>query len=190
MTPATLLRYTMGCGIVLSSVVVFIGWAIKSVALVQIHPEYAPMQYATAFGFLMLGAHIIKPNRRLNVAILVLGVWALAAIYGNAPGPSALFPDPWTTVATPAPGEPAPNTAVCFALLSLAYMARRRPLLAPVLLGVVWLIAMWAFAGYAAQWTAPRRWSDGVTGMSVLTSACFLMACAGAVSFHIGADHD
>ena len=51
---------------------VITGWYIHNVTLIQISPHFAPMQYNTAFCFLLTGASLISlyfkrnPPKRLN----------------------------------------------------------------------------------------------------------------------------
>lgn len=181
-----ILRRVLGWSVVGIAGLVLIGWLTHSRTLVQIIPGAAPMQPATAIGFLLLGWKVAKPNRRVGAAVLILGAWIVLGVYTPLPGPGAILPAPWLTDMTASPGEPAPNTGLCFLLCGLAYQARRTAWLASALIFASWAIALWSFSGYAAKWSSAYGWHVGATPMAVHTAIAFLLATFGQILAHVG----
>lgn len=122
----------------LLGVVVIVGWQTNNVTLVQVLPTFVPMQYNTALGFVLCGLGLLlvifgKTRSAATVGALaaIVGIATLLQyIFGVDFGIDQFFHDHDITVKTSHPGRMAPNTAVCFALVGLAIVARallRRP---------------------------------------------------------------
>jgi PAS domain S-box-containing protein len=182
--------------------VVMAGWRLGIPALVQIRPEFAPMQFNTALGFLLLGIGLVCAARGWGVTRRVVG--CLAAALGGVSlieyglgidVLDRLLQEPYIVAGTSHAGRMAPNTAVGFALAGVA-MGLARPMVerglrAPatiVLASVVVALGAVALAGYAAGVEVAYGWGD-FTRMALHTALCFvtvgcalsLWICAGAV---------
>ena len=131
--------------------IVLLGWYTHNTALIQIHPTLVPMQFNTAIGFLLCGLMLLAyvHDRRgikitLGAIVTMLGMLTLAQYLLDVDfGIDQLLMEHYITVATSHPGRMAPNTALCFLLISLA-------MLTP--------------AGMLRQWAAPLQ---GILGSLV-----------------------
>lgn len=107
--------------------IVLIGWLINSSALVQILPVWAPMQFNTALGFLLLGCSFYtkyQQKKRLSLFLagltFLLGSLSLSQYLGGWNlGLDELFWQHPITTRTSHPGRMSPMTALCFMLLSV-----------------------------------------------------------------------
>jgi len=188
-------RLAIGAGALttLLGLVVIVGWQTNNVTLVQVLPTFVPMQYNTALGFVFCG---------LGLLLVVFGKnrWAAAAgalaatvgiatllqyIFGVNFGIDQLFHDHDITVKTSHPGRMAPNTAVCFALVGLAIVARallqRQKIRSSVsvLLGSLALaFGTVALAGYLGGLETAYGWG-WLTRMAIHTSVGFIVVCIG-----------
>ena len=108
----------------LLGVVVLIGWHTHNLALIQINPTFAPMQYNTALGFLLAGLGLFAIAFRLPGDTIVTGT--LLTLLGGLTlcqyvldvdlGIDEIFMKHYIDVGTSSPGRMAPNTALCFLL--------------------------------------------------------------------------
>jgi len=55
LTPAALLARVTGLAATAVGILVLAGWHLKIPAIIQIHPQFVPMQYDTALAFLFAG---------------------------------------------------------------------------------------------------------------------------------------
>lgn len=172
---------------VLGAVVVF-GWHLRSVPLLQVHPNWAPMQYNTALGFLLAGIGLVATNR--GWSRLALGCAAGVGAFGGLTlieystgldlGIDELFMNHYVTVETSHPGRMAPNTALCFLLVGSAVAAaswarkERRPAIAGLLGCLVFGLGVVAFFGYSSGLQTAYGWG-ALTRMAVHTAAGFVV---------------
>jgi signal transduction histidine kinase/CheY-like chemotaxis protein len=177
----------------LLGVVVIVGWQTNNVTLVQVLPTFVPMQYNTALGFVLCGLGLLfavfdKSRYAVPAGVIAatIGVATLLQyIFGFNFGIDQLFHDHDITVKTSHPGRMAPNTAVCFALVGLAIVARsilRRPqirsMVSVLLSSLALAFGVVALSGYLAGLETAYGWG-WLTRMAIHTSVGFTVVCAG-----------
>ncbi|MED5550944.1 MAG: ATP-binding protein [Pseudomonadota bacterium] len=175
--------------------VVMVGWWIRSEAIVQINPDFTPMQFNTALCFLLGGMGLAALAWRqvwivrgcAGALALISGLTALQYLTGWPLGIDELFVEHFTTVETSHPGRMAPNTAFAF-LLGAAFLACAAPIwqaelsrslllvISPAIVG----LAVLSLTGYVAGIEALFGWSQ-YTRMAIHTSLGFLVFGGGAV---------
>ncbi len=198
--PFTILHFGAMAPIVLSiaiALLVIVGWHINSPVLIQIHPSFVPMQYNTAVCFLLCGLGGLAKfalNHRASI-YFVLPATAIAVttlfqyIFGVNLGIDQIFMQHYIEIKTSHPGRMAPNTAVCFLLISLAVLL---PQLTSVETTKYWLHAVLtmlvvalsavAFFGYFSKIEAAYGWGN-LTRMALHTSIAFLLIGIGSILF-------
>jgi signal transduction histidine kinase len=121
--------------------VVLLGWAIHSTLLIQVIPEFAPMQRNTAISFVFAGAALwgMVLNRPRLIFISSAGTAAIAVIslleYGLRLDLriDQLLGAAYVTTKTSAAGRMSPTTALCFLfvaaglLLAQGYLQTKKP---------------------------------------------------------------
>ena len=115
---------------------VIIGWMSHQAILIQIFPQYAPMQYNAAICFVMSGwglALLMLRRRRLvtimGAIVVVIGGLTLLQYLGDVNfGIDELFWQHQITVKTSHQGRMAPNTALAFVLIGGAQILMARAL--------------------------------------------------------------
>ncbi len=168
--------------VALLALVVMAGWSAQYAPIVQIRPEYAPMQFNTALGLLLgavalLGVVSRARGAALGCAWLLL---ALAAAHGFQDlsgislGIDRLFVEPEITIRTAMPGRPSPLTTLCLGLLALAALAALwgdGPAVAPCIAfaGAALAVAGVALLGYVTAISAAYQWGQ-FTAMALHTS--------------------
>ena len=152
---------------------VLVGWVIESPTLVQVRPEWAPMQVWTAIGFAVAGAACLveRWGGYLGGVLVALGGLVLVEYLTGAtiPGFDTLWGEPWCVTNTSHPGRMAPPTALAFAALGLSFFAPRYRQQGLVL--VVGLLGVVSLAAYqmGLRWYA---WGMS-THMAAHTALCF-----------------
>ena len=177
----------------LLGLVVIVGWQTNNVTLVQVLPTFVPMQYNTALGFVLCGLGLLfavfdKSRYAVPAGVIAatIGVATLLQyIFGFNFGIDQLFHDHDITVKTSHPGRMAPNTAVCFALVGLAIVARsilRRPqirsMVSVLLSSLALAFGVVALSGYLAGLETAYGWG-WLTRMAIHTSVGFTVVCVG-----------
>ncbi|ASP46437.1 sensor histidine kinase [Cognaticolwellia beringensis] len=102
--------------------IVLTGWYISNSGLIQVLPQFSPMQFNTALGFLLSGIGlfaIIKCLKRLSLAcgilVTLIGFLTLLQyVFLINLAIDQLFMDAYITVNPSYPGRMAINTALCF----------------------------------------------------------------------------
>jgi len=185
------------CGAILVALggMVMAGWWMRSEIVVQIRPDFTPMQFNTALCFLLSGAGLLALTLRRAGAVLACGcavglistVTMFQYLTGVSVGIDELAVDHFTAVETSHPGRMAPNTAFAF-MLSAAFLLlsvspwRRRLsvnlmlIISPAIVG----LAALSLVGYAAGIEALFGWSQ-YTRMAIHTSFGFLILGLGAM---------
>lgn len=171
------------------------GWVIKDAYIVQIRPDFAPMQFNTAMCFVLAAVALLLTSLKhyrlgLFFSTLVLVFTSLSLLQyflGADFGIDTLFNDPFTTVRTSHPGRMAPNTALNFILLSLGVLVLTGPFnvrskgTSSMLLGVLVIsIALTALIGYGTGLDGSLIWGE-FTRMALNTSASFAILGAALV---------
>ena len=166
---------------------------VRSPALVQIVPTWAPMQFNTALGFVLCGAALMllaagraRLASALGAVVTVFTTLTLAQYFFdvNLGVDTALF-TPWTTVKTSHPGRMSPLSAICFLVTGLGLLCasvvkaeRRHPLWLGLPGAFVGVLAFVACFGYLAQIEGAFSWGQ-LTRMAIATAAGFLLVGAG-----------
>jgi PAS domain S-box-containing protein len=159
------------------------GWHLHSAIVIQGVPGLVPMQYNTAFGFLLTGSGLVAVVHRRNRGSLVSGILvaAIGALtllqyaLGVDLGIDEALMDHYITTDTSHPGRMAPNTALCFLLVGSALMAevRQSHRTTGVLASLVAGLGAVAFSGYVSGLPTAYGWGE-LTRMAVHTSFCFI----------------
>ena len=149
------------CSIFLG-LIVFLGWFAKIPQLVQIQPQWAPMQFNTALGFVTMGLVVCltffgRVSLSGALAIIPFSLCSLTLIqyfFNLSFGIDNLFYEHYIYVETSHPGRMAPSTAICFSLLALSHglsfwmTGKSRGVLLGVLGMVVLSLAIISIVGY------------------------------------------
>lgn len=176
---------------------VVLGWILHSAFLVQLNPDFVPMQFNTALGFLLGGAGLLsvvygRPRwaAACGAALVGLGLLTLTeSLAGIDLGIDQFFLTHDITVKTSHPGRMAPNTALCFALFGGALVAMGRAassrmcLFASGFLGsVVLTLGTLAVLGYLLGVEAGYGWG-ALTRMALHTAVGFMLLGTGLFIF-------
>ena len=123
------------CGalVILLGSTVLTGWAIRSLFLTQVAPNFAPMQPNTAVSFVLsgialLGILIARP-RLTAIASAITGALSIASlleyVFHTSFGIDQFLGIASITTLAPVRGRMAPTTALCFAIFALVTMLAR-----------------------------------------------------------------
>jgi PAS domain-containing protein len=182
-----------GVATVALGLVVIVGWHVGNRTLIQVLPQFVPMQYNTALGFTFGGLALTmltvgRPRIAMAcgaITSLIGGLTLVEYIGGVSLGIDELFMVHEITTKTSHPGRMAPNTAACFTLFGLAAVLRfdrwnttRQSVLTVVLGSLTFGLAVVALSGYAAQLETAYGWGN-LTRMAVHTSVGFTLASLG-----------
>ena len=183
-----------GATLLLGFAVLF-GWHTGNRTLVQLLPQFVPMQYNTALGFVACGAALLGlalDRDRLTLvagglAVLVGSLTLFEYIGGIDLGIDELFMRHDITTETSHPGRMAPNTAICFALVGLAaalspaaWSPGARSVLRVVLTSLAMGLSTVALSGYLAELETAYGWGN-LTRMALHTSVGFILVCIGMI---------
>lgn len=188
---AVLTEWMPGIGLMGLGLIVMFGWLIRSSAITQVHPSFAPMQFNTALGFLLLGGGMACLNlsrtisRACGAILVALGLLTLSQyVFGIDLRIDQFFVEHYTTTKTSHPGRMAPNTALCFSLFGACLVVPRisphvsrtsLSLIRLILSGLVLVLGLIAFLGYAFNLETSYGWGH-LTRMAVHTSVGFMVA--------------
>lgn len=183
--------------VVLLGSVVILGWFTNSTLLVQLQPQWVPMQFNTALGFVLCGAGLLFLNfrqRQMAAACggLALGLGLLTLLqylFDLDFGIDRLFLDPGITTNTIYPGRMAQATALSHLLsglglvLSCLRLPPKRQAMIYGLLGIIIAaIGIGTLFGYLLGRETPFAWSH-LTYMAVHTAAGFFVLGIGIFAF-------
>ncbi len=177
----------------LLGLVVLVGWYTGNRTLIQVLPQFVPMQYNTALGFVLSGAALLLLILERERAAVAVG--ALAALVGALTlveyvaqidlRIDELFMKHDITTETSHPGRMAPNTAMCFLLVGLAaawsprrWSPRGRSLLRVVLVSLAFGLSTVALSGYVTHLETAYGWGN-LTRMAIHTAVGFMMVSSG-----------
>jgi PAS domain S-box-containing protein len=112
---------------VILGISVLFGWYSSNATLIQISPDFAPMQFNTALGFILSGLGILSIIYRkknvglfLGVILFLIGITTLTEyVFSIDLGIDQLLMEPYIVTQTSHPGRMAPNTALGFLLTGL-----------------------------------------------------------------------
>ncbi len=168
------------------------GWILSIPTFIQVRPDFVPMQFNTALGFLLSSIAIAGllianiPITRISLillALLTLGTLLQYLLNINL-GIDELFMDAYNTTRTAYPGRMASATAICFQLIVLATLlylefghGKWALLIAMCTSSIIVAISMIALVGYYMELTA--GYGFGISEMALHTASCFLLlGCA------------
>jgi signal transduction histidine kinase len=194
--------FSLASLVMITSLVVMSGWIIKYYPLVQIMPDWAPMQFNTAFGFFLSALciifHVTKAPRSMRFIVagllfllgaLSLGQYILDANFGI----DQLFYEHEIKTKTSHIGRMAPNTALAFTFSGLGFLLffilkpRQRFHTCSLTISSLMVIGLGvvALSGYFQSIEAIYGWGD-FTRMAFHTAACFTLTGISAVmiSYH------
>ncbi len=173
--------------------IVLTGWYINASELIQLRPQFAPMQYNTALGFLVSGLALLALQKHINRFILILGLIAslfvcllgfltlLQYLFTIDLAIDQLFMDAYITVKTSHPGRMAPNTAFCFILTGAALLlfsskkhSARMLVSTEVLVLLILALSVMALIGYLIGTETGYAWGK-FTRMALHTSTGFIV---------------
>jgi len=191
--------YSFSCSLVAICLGISVlgGWYVHNATLIQVMPQFAPMQYNTALCMFLGGvglAATIFRNSWLafgcGAVIALIGFLTLLQyIFGLVVGIDELFMEAYITTKTSHPGRMAPNTALCFLLYGLAISTYSRNYskyskhnaVAELLSFFVLSIGLMAIAGYMQDNSAAYGWAE-MSRMAVHTSLGFIVLAVGLIA--------
>lgn len=168
---------------------VITGWYVHSYDLIQILPQFAPMQYNTALGFLLSGIALLAALREKRDLVFVsagtVGLMALLTLlqylFQIDLSIDQLLMDAYITVKTSHPGRMAPNTALCFILTSIALILysfkelhKYAFIIAEILGLMILALSAMALTGYIVSEESGYGWGV-LTRMALHTTAGFIV---------------
>lgn len=169
--------------------IVIAGWHFKIPALIQLNPNFVPMQYNTALCFVLIGLATILQLYRKNWLALPLAFTAMfiAALtlleygFNLHLGLDELFVKAYITTESPHPGRMSVNTSLCFTLLTLSiifsFFTQNKLIIniSPPLSAFVCAVGIVSTIGYLIKLETTYSWSEDFSAMAVHTSVCFIL---------------
>lgn len=165
--------------------IVITGWYLHSSSLIQVLPQFAPMQYNTALGFLFSGIGLLAViNYRYHlglwagVFVSALGVLTLSQyIFNINLGIDQLIMEDYINVKTSHLGRMAPNTALCFLLTGIAlssFSLKKSLTVIEILALFILSFSVMALIGYIVGEENGYAWGS-LTGMALHTTTGFII---------------
>ncbi|UTA47188.1 ATP-binding protein [Simiduia sp. 21SJ11W-1] len=173
----------------LLGVIVIIGWHTASPTIVQLSPNWAPMQYNTALCMLLTACMLLadwaartRTARILATALIALPLLTLVQYLTGADfGIDQLFITPFVDTQTSHPGRMAPNTALAFIMIGatgwLRPEHRYQHLLITALASLTLWLSLLALMGYLSNLTPAYGWGS-LTAMAAHTAIGFVLLSA------------
>ncbi|MCI5066560.1 PAS domain S-box protein [bacterium] len=181
----------MSAAVIICAISVMFGWLVRSTPLVQVLPGLAPMQFNTAFCFLLLGTSCLCNVRQhyyewtwipaalcFGIAATVLAEYSLHSNIGI----DTFFVDPFVGKDALYPGRMSIGTALAFAFSSASFLSARSSRFSDH--EIFWVVALFASlaisSGAAIEHlgNALSQEQNGVgvlLGMALHTMACHLL---------------
>lgn len=180
----------------LLGVVVLIGWYTHNLTLLQISPNFIPMHYHTALGFLLCGLGLLavalgRPwlTRICGGIVLMIGFLTLIQnIFDAKLGGNRLLTSPDIQINVPYPIVMASSTALCFVFAGVALLLtgiplrlKQRPLILGFLSSIIGALGIMALLGYLINMRELYGWWHYMAvhtaiGFVVLSMAIFAFA--------------
>ncbi len=175
--------------LVLLGINVTYGWYAGLVHLIQIHPQFVPMQFNTALSFVLLGVSFLGLlngypviARVLAPVVFLIGSMSLGQyLLGINLGIDELLMKHYIVTQTAQPGRMAPNTALCFILAGLGIgvssrdkFRENRLSVGNILGSLVMGLGTVALLGYLCNIESAYGWGK-LTRMAVHTSCGFIL---------------
>lgn len=179
-------------------ILVMTSWYAHNKTLIQVVPQFAPMQFNTAFGMFAAGLGLFAlVFRYLLLALscgfvitLVGSLTLVQYIFGLDLGIDRLLVEPYVTTKTSHPGRMAPNTALCFLLYGLAiillsnffFVVSKTNFMAELLGFLVLSVGLMAVVGYIQGVDAAYGWAQ-FTRMAIHTAVGFVVLAIGMIAY-------
>ncbi|MCF6765799.1 GGDEF domain-containing protein [Thiotrichales bacterium 19S3-7] len=191
-SPLCLERYIFAIIITVIGMVVMLGWSLKLINLIQIHPTFVPMQFNTALCFSLVGISILLISNKLRYLSSLIAIFALIIgtmtlieyIFHTNLYIDELFIKHYILTETSHPGRMAPNTALCFLLSACVVILVNHfnyqwaKIVCISLLIVIGLLGFLSVMGYLLNIRSMYNWGN-LTGMAIHTGfGFFLIALA------------
>lgn len=183
-----------GATILFISLTVMLGWHYEKATLVQIFPNYVPMQFNTALCFFLISISLImisldNISKEISlffgaIVICIGATTLLQYIFGISFGLDEIFMDHFTKTETSHKGRMAPNTSICFVLigttilltsLSIKNNYYNNSIIEKLLSMMALLLSTIAFSGYILKIEEAYGWGSS-TKMAIHTSFCFILS--------------
>ncbi|WP_168204228.1 sensor histidine kinase [Aliikangiella coralliicola] len=192
-----LITIVMGTLSILLGSIVIIGWYTHELTLIQVLPQFVPMQYNTALGFILCGIGILTVlshhffiSKAVSLAIIFIALLTLIQyIFRVDFGIDQLFMEHYIDLLTSQPGRMAPNTALCFVLTGLAIFIASHQWQGKYKLGTLELIGFFilslsilALYGYILGAESAYGWSN-LTRMAIHTAIGFIFLGVGIITY-------
>jgi PAS domain S-box-containing protein len=199
-TGARIVVVVAGLVTALLGAAVILGWHAHLTELVQVRPQFPPMQYNTALGFLLCGVGLMAAATArkwlvigCSVATAALAWLTLVQYLGGWDlGIDTLLFRPFIFTQTSHPGRMSPISALCFILVGLALIGsqmldrtRGRSLTLALLASVVGSLSSMALLGYLLDLHGTFAWGQ-MSGMAVHTAGMFLALGGGLLALALG----
>lgn len=190
--------------VIVLGTIVIIGWHSKNTSLIQILPQFVPMQYNTALVFILCGAGLLlclggnyRLTRIIASVIALAGVLTLFEYFFQADfGIDQLFMQHYITVGAFSPGRMSPNTAICFVLAaSILLLAsntsvhRQSSLVVGVLGSAILGLSTIALLGYVFEIQPEYAWGRA-TRMALHTAIGLMVLGAGLLANELSTAKD
>ena len=195
-----LVSKAMGLFSILLGAMVVVGWYTHSAILIQVMPQFAPMQINTAFVILASGIAVLGLSWGKRKLVLIVGA-AVAFIGGLTLceyvfevdfGIDQFMVDGYISVRTSHLGRMSPNTAICSFLMGMALIfvssgryQKLSTIASQLFVLIVFSIAVMSFLGYFINEQQSLR-NDELTRMAIHTSLGFIALCTGVLAFGWG----
>ncbi|MBX7149836.1 CHASE domain-containing protein [bacterium] len=174
--------------------IVMMGWFLHSLPLVQLIPNFPPMQFNTALVLLLSAGSLLllsfnksKQAFILGLLVLLFGAIIIAEYFYHFNLVDTLFITPFVLTSNIPIGRPAPNTAVCFMITGFLIMGLSRGSAAVksnlnfYLSHTLATFAFSALLGYVLGFDKAFGWGH-LTRMAVPTAVCFIALSIGFIS--------
>jgi PAS domain S-box-containing protein len=187
----------IACGmlVLITALTVEFGWVIHSIALVQISPDFSPMQFNTALCFIFCALNLVffnSSSRFLKSLGLMAALFAfitlLEYVFSSNFGLDTLFIKPFTAANSTNIGRMAPNTCLNFIFMGsmlftgahfYRYYWVRVCLI--VVTSIIIALTIVPLLAYLSGIQTAYPWKN-LTGMAVHTAFCFIFLSLGVIS--------
>jgi len=180
--------------------IVIFGWYTKNIYLLQINPQFPPMQFNTALEFLLIGIGFLTIQKWRYLSLIIGFFIALIGflilieyVFLTNLHLDEFFVKSFISIQSAYPGRPAPNTALCFFLSGLSIMLLSTKLSSSwkaqidltlnLIVGGLGLIAL---IGYLTGQTSAYGWNN-LTQMALHTTIGFIIVWVGLLALYIRA---
>ncbi len=174
-------------------ILVILGWHLHISQIIQVKSSFAPMQYNTAFSFILLGLSLLLisaslPNLSITCSVIVgiISFFTLLEYILNINlGIDEFLFKHYITIPTPYPGRMATNTAFCFlfiscglTLVSIRHWLKNAHILLGIIASIPFAISSIALLGYLINLQSVSSWTDS-SRMAIHTASTLTIISLG-----------